>query len=167
MSTKGDFTAEQWQALRNAPQLVALATAAAGNSGLFGSLAEGIAMASSMAEAVRGDTALVREVFATEEIRAAQEQIRALLKSAPDKTKLSMTLQAAAIDGVKAALGALSAKGATADGDAFRKLLAGIGDKVANASTEGSFLGFGGERVSEGERVFLAQLKAAVGGVQA
>jgi hypothetical protein len=34
---------------------------------------------------------------------------------------------------------------------------------VANASTEGGFLGFGGERVSEGERQFLAQLNALVG----
>jgi hypothetical protein len=36
MTTRTDFSPEQWQAIRNAPQLVALATAAAGNSGLFG-----------------------------------------------------------------------------------------------------------------------------------
>ena len=71
--------------------------------------------------------------------------------------------QALHTDATFAALAALTAKGAAADADAFRTLLAGIGQKVANASTEGEFLGFGGERVSEGERQFLAQLNALVG----
>lgn len=167
MATKSDFTAEEWQALRNAPQLVALATAAAGNSGLFGSVSEGMAMASSIAEAAGGTNGLLREAFGKDEIRAAQEQIRAVLKSAPDKSQLNAHLQAAAADGVKAALSALAAKGATGDADALRKLLTGIADKVANASKEGSFLGFGGERVSDGERQFLAQLKTLVGGTSA
>ena len=168
MATKNDFTADQWQVLRNTPQLVALATAAAGNSGLFGSLSEGIAMASSIAEAARGENPLLREVFGKDEIRAAQDQIRTMLKSATDRATLNTQLQNAAADGIKAALSALTAKGATtADTEAFRALLSGIGDKVANASKEGGFLGFGGERVSEGERQFLAQLKSLVGGATA
>ena len=167
MATKNDFTTDEWQALRDAPQLVALATAAAGNSGLFGSLSEGMAMASSIAEAARGENSLLREVFGKDEIRAAQAQIRTGLKSVTDRARLNTHLQTAAADGIKAALSALTAKAATADTEAFRKLLTGIGDKVANASKEGGFLGFGGERVSEGERQFLAQLKSLVGGATA
>jgi hypothetical protein len=163
MATRTDFSPEQWQALRNAPQLVALATAAAGNSGLFGSLSEGMAMASTMAEALRGDQPLLKEIFSKDEMRAAQDQIKGTLKTLTDRTALNAHLQKAATDAVSAALAALSAKGATADTAAFRALLAGIGDKVANASSEGGFLGFGGERVSEGERQFLSQLNALVG----
>ena len=37
-----------------------------------------------------------------------------------------------------------------------------IAQKVAESSTEGGFLGFGGERVSEGERTFLAELKGVL-----
>ena len=37
-----------------------------------------------------------------------------------------------------------------------------IAQKVAESSTEGGFLGFGGERVSEGERAFLSELKGAL-----
>ena len=35
--------------------------------------------------------------------------------------------------------------------------------RVAEAAKEGSFLGFGGERVSEGERQMLAKLDGALG----
>ena len=163
MATRNDFSAEQWQALRNAPQIVALATAAAGNSGLFGSISEGMAMASTMATAMRGEQPLIREIFGKDEIRAAQDQIKGMVKSATDKASLNTLLQKAATEATSAALAALAAKGATADADAFRALLAGIGQKIANASTEGGFLGFGGERVSDGERQFLAQLDALVG----
>jgi len=34
---------------------------------------------------------------------------------------------------------------------------------VSRASTEGGFLGFGGERVSEGERQFLSRFDAELG----
>jgi len=162
MATRNDFSPDQWQALRNAPQLVALATAAAGNSGLFGSLSEGMAMAATMAETLRGEQPLLKEIFAREEILAAQEQIKASIKSVTDRTALGSHLQQQATDAVSAALAALAAKGATADAAAFRTLLIGIGEKVANASKEGSFLGFGGERVSDGERQFLARLQSVV-----
>lgn len=164
MATRSDFSPEQWQALRNAPQLVALATATAGNSGLFGSLSEGIAMASTMAEAARGPHALLQELFTKDEVKSSQEQIKAMLKSVEDRSALPSQLQKAATDAVQAALAALVAKGTEADTDAFRTLLTGIGEKVANASKEGDFLGFGGERVSDGERQFLAALHSAVGG---
>jgi len=158
MTARTDFTPEQWKALRNAPQIVALATAAAGNSGLFGSLSEGMATASSIADALRGDQPLFKEIFGKDEIRAAQEEIRTVVKGVDDKAMLNNKLQDSAADTVRTAIAALTAKGATTEADAYRQLLGGIAEKVANASKEGSFLGFGGERVSEGERVFIAKL---------
>ena len=50
-----------------------------------------------------------------------------------------------------------------ASGFSLPTILKVIGEKVAQASTEGGFLGFGGERVSEGERQFLSKLDAALG----
>jgi hypothetical protein len=159
MSTRSDFTTEQWRALCNAPQFVALATAAAGNSGLFGSVSEGMAMASSMAEAVRGDHPLLKDIFAKDDIRASHEEMRAMVKGVADKAAFNVKLQDAAATAVTAAVAALNSKGATADTAAYSKLLGGIADKIASASTEGGFLGFGGERVSDGERQFLDRLK--------
>lgn len=163
MTTRTDFTPEQWQALRSAPQLVALATAAAGNSGLLGSLSEGMATASSIAEALRGDHPLLKEVFGKDEIRVAQQEIRELIKGVSDKATLNTRLQDSAANTIKLAVAALAAKGAATDAEAYRKLLGGIADKVANASKEGGFLGFGGERVSEGERVFITKLHDLLG----
>ncbi len=162
MTTRNDFSPEQWQAIRNAPQLVALATAAAGNSGLFGSLSEGMATASTIAEATRHEQPLLREIFAREEISGAQDQIRTMIKSVPDRSALNNVLQKAATDATSTALAALKAKGATADADAYRTLIKGVGQKVAEASTEGGFLGFGGERVSDGEKKFLAQIESTI-----
>lgn len=159
MSTRSDFTPDQWRALCNAPQFVALATAAAGNSGLIGSLSEGMAMATSMAEALRGEHPLLKDIFAKDDIRASHEEMRALIKGVADKTTLNAQLQDAAAAAVTAALAALTAKGVMADADAYRKMLGGIGQKIANASKEGGFLGFGGERVSEAEQQFLDRLK--------
>ena len=42
-----------------------------------------------------------------------------------------------------------------------------IAEKVANASTEGGFLGFGGERLSAPEKALLTQIHEALGGPQA
>jgi hypothetical protein len=164
MTTRTDFSPEQWQAIRNAPQLVALATAAAGNSGLFGSLSEGMSVAGTVASALQGDQPLLRDIFAKEEVQAAQEQIRTSIKSVTDKAALNSYLEKAATDAAMAALTALSSKGAGGDADAYRKMLTGIGTKVANAAKEGSFLGFGGERVSDGEKKFLARLESVVAG---
>ena len=41
-------------------------------------------------------------------------------------------------------------------------MLATVAEKAANASKEGGFLGFGGERVSAGEQAFLDQLKSVL-----
>ncbi len=164
MAKRTDFSSEQWQAIRNAPQLVALATAAAGNSGLFGSVSEGMSVAGTIASALKGDQPLLREIFAKDELQAAQDQIRTSLKSITDKTALNSYLENAAADAAMAAITALSAKGAGAEADAYRQMLTGIGSKVANAAKEGSFLGFGGERVSDGEKKFLARLESVVAG---
>jgi hypothetical protein len=43
--------------------------------------------------------------------------------------------------------------------DAYRKLIYGVAEKVANAASEGGFLGFGGTRVSSGEQGFLEELR--------
>jgi hypothetical protein len=163
MAARKDFSAEQWRALRNAPQLVAFATAAAGNSGLLGSLSEGMAAASAFAEAARANNRLITELLAAAEIRAAREDVLSVLRSATGDAAVDLQLQDAAIAAVQASLDALNATQATGDDADFRKMLAWLAEKVANASREGDFLGFGGERVSEGERRFLARLYRLIG----
>ena len=53
-------------------------------------------------------------------------------------------------------------KGSPGDLDAFRTLLVEIADRTAKAAKEGSFLGFGGEWVSEGERGVISRISKAM-----
>jgi hypothetical protein len=52
---------------------------------------------------------------------------------------------------------------AHSDASAFKSWLRHIAQAVAEASTEGGFLGFGGVPVSEAEKATLAQVSAKLG----
>ena len=56
----------------------------------------------------------------------------------------------------------VDAKGG-ADADGFKRWLAGLGERVAQAATEGGFLGIGGTRVSDKEESTLADIRTALG----
>ena len=53
MAAKSDFTETEWEALRDAPHLVALSVAIAGGSGIIGSLKEAMAPAMALVEAAK------------------------------------------------------------------------------------------------------------------
>ena len=44
----------------------------------------------------------------------------------------------------------------------YRQWALGVADKVAMASTEGGFLGFGGTRLSDAEKTLIAQIREAL-----
>jgi hypothetical protein len=52
---------------------------------------------------------------------------------------------------------------APADAQAFKAFLNAIAKKVAEATKEGGFLGFGGVQVSDAEKATLAQIAEALG----
>ena len=163
MTKRPDFSAEEWRALRSAPQLVAIATAAAGSSGFFGTLSEGMSAASAFAAARRGNNELIKALFDAEEIRAAHGDIREILSSVKEAAAFGTALQDGAIAAARKALAALRAHQVTTDVEDYRKMLAWLAEEVANAAREGSFLGFGGVRVREGEQKFLNKLYEVVG----
>ncbi len=163
MTRRQEFSGEEWRALRNTPQLVAIAMAAAGSSGFFGTLSEGMSAASAFAAARRGNNALIKELFGADEIRTAHGDIREILSSVKEASAFGSALQDEAIAAARKALAALDAHQAMADVEDYRKMLAWLAEEVANAAREGSFLGFGGVRVSEGEQKFLNKLNEVVG----
>jgi hypothetical protein len=61
------------------------------------------------------------------------------------------------------ALGIVQAKGTPEDARAYADFLMNLANRVTSAAKEGGFLGFGGERISEGERVLLGELSQALG----
>ena len=159
---KTDFTPQEWEALRNAPHLVMLSVATAGSSGPFGSLKEAFASAGAIVEGAKSKSELLRELCQREELKAAQQSIQASIKSAGDFKALRDQLQSAAAEKATAANALLKQKGSPDDLNAYRDFLVNIADKTAKAAKEGSFLGFGGEWVSEGERAVIKTISNAL-----
>ncbi len=48
-------------------------------------------------------------------------------------------------------------------GESYQKWIVEIAEKISNAASEGGFLGFGGQRVSDQEQQFLNEIKSAFG----
>jgi hypothetical protein len=162
MATKSDFTDQEWETLRNAPQLVMLSVATAGSSGPFGSLKEAFAPAGAIVEAAQGGNQLLREICDRAELKAAQKSLRSSIKLGSDVKMVREQLQYAAADRAAEANAILKRKGATTDLDAYRQLLVDIADRTAKAAKEGGFLGFGGEWVSESERAVISRITQAL-----
>lgn len=72
-------------------------------------------------------------------------------------------LKSAVLQRVQAAVALVSAKGSPAEAEAYRQMLVDVAQQAADASKEGGFLGFGGVRVSDKEKAFIAEVKGAAG----
>jgi hypothetical protein len=167
MANKTTFTPEEWAILRDTPQLAAMAVTVSGASGLFGTIQEAFGTTSALVGGMQSDNELIRALCAKDEIVAAQQTLKGQAKEVQgaggDLEALKAKLQASATENISKAIALLSRKGDTADLAAYRTFVSGLADKVANAAKEGSFLGFGGERVSGNERQMIAQIESALG----
>jgi hypothetical protein len=163
MASQDAFTAEEWALLRLTPSLVAGGNAAADPSGLFSSLKESFAGAKGMAEAFATNSGL--ELFAA---LAADRSIpgmpdpKAMLGEGSCEQQMH-NLKNAVLERVRSAAALVAAKATAAEADAYRQMLVGVAQQAADASKEGGFLGFGGVRVSDKERAFIAEVKGAAG----
>jgi hypothetical protein len=143
--------------------MAGIAVTAAEPSGLWGRLKESMATGRALLEAKTdvGSNELIKAVvadFETSEGRAsAREGLQAkLMGSKPEEIKSK------AIDAVREASSVIDAK-APSDAAAFKTWLRHTSQLVAEASTEGGFLGFGGVRVSEAEKATITQISSALG----
>lgn len=162
MATQSDFSMDEWRVLRDAPQLVVVASAMAGASGLFGTLKEAIAPTGAIVEAMQGDNALLRALCDREEMKAAVSEIKDVAKTT-DIRELQAYYHHQAIQKSREAVSIVTARASAEDAKAYAGFLMTLAQRVTEAASEGGFLGFGGERVSDGERVLLADLAEALG----
>ena len=165
MADKSKFTTEEWKTLRDAPHLVSLAVASSGASGLFGTIKEAFSSSAALLDGTKSESPLVQAICSKEELSAAQQSLRGSLGEiqGADFAAAREKLAALAEDQVRSALDLLAKKGDPGDAAAYARFVKALSERVAQAAKEGGFLGFGGERVSEGERQILARLSAALG----
>jgi hypothetical protein len=114
---------------------------------------------------MKSDNALVRAICQRDEMTAAHEGVKDMLKGLKpgDLSAAQTHLRTTALDMLRRAVQIVTSKGTAADVAAYRAFITDVGKRVADAAKEGSFLGFGGQRVSEGERVMLASIETALG----
>lgn len=162
MADKSSFTADEWKSVLESPLLAGFAVSAADPSGLIGTLQEGLASAKALAAAKADANAdaliksVVNDLMTPEGRTSAREGVTSLIKGA----QLSeMKARALAELGKTAAI--LDAK-APAEATAFKNWLNEIAKLVAEAGTEGGFLGFGGVKVTETERATLGEISTAL-----
>jgi hypothetical protein len=163
MASKASFSPEEWTTVLQSVMMAGIAVTAAEPSGLWGTLRESMVAGHALLEA-KSDTKsseLIKAVatdFETSEGRAAaRDRLQATLTgSKPGEVK------AKAVAAVRDAAVLLDAK-APDEAPTFKAWLRHISQAVAEASTEGGFLGFGGVRVSEAEKATLAEISGALG----
>lgn len=160
MATKADFNTDEWRQLLKAPGFTSLVVVAASPSGPVGVIKEMFAAGKVLAEtkAKGGQNTLVDAIMSelsTAEGRA-QAQPSELSGKSPDEARR------VALDGLRQIAGLVERK-APAEADGFKRWLLALSTRVAEASKEGGFLGFGGTQVSEQEKTALTDTAKALG----
>jgi hypothetical protein len=162
MASKTDFTTEEWSQVLGSVMLAGAAITLADPSGLIGLTKEGFASGSALVAAKTDPkaNALIKSVvsdFETSEGRAAARgMLQSNLAGKQASEMKGIVLQAL---GQSAAL--VDAK-APEDAAAFKAWLGQISERVANAASEGGFMGFGGVQVSDAEKATLDEVSKAL-----
>jgi hypothetical protein len=162
MASKASFTAQEWHQLLQSPMLAGMAVTAADPSGLFGLVKEGLAASRALAEAKTAPAAneLIRAVVTEFETAAGRDAARDGLKARFAGAKAA-DVKPKAITALRDVSTLLATK-APEDAPAFTAWLEDLARRVAEASKEGGFMGFGGVQVSDAEKATLAEISAAL-----
>jgi hypothetical protein len=163
MADKATFSKDEWSLLLRSPMNAGMAITAAEPSGLWGLLKESFAGSAELAHAATDPNAnaLVKAVvtdFTTSEGRAvARDGLKAeFANSQPAEIKTK------AIDSLRQVAAVLNSK-APGDAAAFKGWLRQIGQKTAEAASEGGSLFGGWVQVSEAEKATLGEISTALG----
>ena len=157
MSKKTDYNADEWKAIATAPVVAGLFITMSDASGPVGVAKEAMAVGKAITDSASGDVPEVVKALA-ESVRSAggrPELPNVPIGGDPAQTRNAM------LGTLKAAVAAVEKK-SPAEAEAYRSWLSSVATRVAHASKEGGFLGFGGTPVSSEEQAALNQLSEAL-----
>ena len=164
MANKQNFKPEEWTKILESTMLAGMAVSAAEPNGLWGALKEAFASSSALAAAKSnaGSNELIKAVVADFETKEGRTAVKeALRQDLAGAAKPADAVQRS-LANLKEVSAILNAK-APQDADAFKAWLQAISKNVAEASSEGGFLGIGGVKVSDAEKATLADISKALG----
>ena len=161
MSGKSDFTPEEWTKVLESIIAAGIAVSAVAPSGWWGTLKEAVAGLPALTAAKRDPNSndLIKAAVADFE-RSRDGNILAMRERfAHAEPKECVQRSLASLREVTAIVDAK----APGEAAAFKSWLRTISQRVAEAAVEGSFLGFGGVRVSAAETATLRDISKALG----
>jgi hypothetical protein len=154
MTTKAQFTPEEWNSLLSAPSLAALYVALA-SPGIVDSVKESLAAATAIAKAAQEAPAnelmgaLITDYKDREALKGARPQV---------EMKDPAQVKGDVLNGLRTVGALVDAKATPAEASHFKQWLYQIAQASANAAKEGDFLGIGGQRVSAEESAALKEI---------
>lgn len=163
MANKQNFKPDEWTKILQSTMLAGMAVTAAEPSGLFGTLKEAFASSSALAAAKTnaGSNELIKAVVADFETKEGRSSVQEVLRQNFKGAKPADAVQRS-LANLREVSAILDAK-APQDAAAFKSWLRAISQNVAEASSEGGFLGIGGVKVSDAEKATLADISKALG----
>jgi hypothetical protein len=155
MTTKADFTDEEWARLERAPIVAGMAISLADPGGPI--------------EAVKESMAAIKTVIEAAQSGGGGELVDAVAKSVAEKARqrqnpLGDFKPRGALAGeeileeLRAVNGLVTQKATPEEAAGFREWLLTAAKRAAEAAKEGGFMGFNAQRVSEGEQRMLDKL---------
>jgi hypothetical protein len=158
MTSKSDFTEEEWVRVRRAPFVAGMAISLADPGGPIEMAKESMAAVKTATnppsrEQLLADVAL--------DIQSMTQQRQNPLSD----FKVTDAAQAGQqiLDELRAVKELVTAKATPEEASAFGQWLAATAQAAADAAKEGGFMGFGATQISEGEKDMIDKVRAAVG----
>jgi hypothetical protein len=155
MTTKADFTEEEWARLGRAPLVAGMAISLADPGGPIEALKETSATIKTvLEEAQGGEHGEFVQAVAKDVAEKVQHRENPLSGFKPKGSQAGVEI----LEELRGVNGLLVEKTTPEEADQFRGWLKSAAQNAANAAKEGGFFGFKAERVSQGEQEMLDRL---------
>jgi len=156
VTTKSEFSDDEWPRIVRAPFVAGLAISLADPGGPIEAAKESMATMKSATNPPSREQLLAEVAL---EVQAmAQERRHPLKGYKPDKSDVGGQV----LDELRAVTSFVAAKATPEESAAFATWLVASAQAAADAAKEGGFLGFRAEQVSERERAMIEQVREAV-----
>jgi hypothetical protein len=157
MTTKADFTDEEWARLERSPLVAGLAISLADPGGPIEAVKESVAALKTATEPPSGGGELAEEVA-----KSVAEKAKNRKSPLGDFKPRGALAGEEILEELRAVNALLNEKATPDEAAGFREWLLTAAKRSADAAKEGGFLGFKAERVSEGEQKMLDKLGEAL-----
>lgn len=158
VTTKSDFTEEEWARIRRAPFVAGLAISLADPGGPIELAKETMATLKSATNPPSREQLLAEVAL---DIQAMTQQKQNPLGDYELTNGKRAGQQI--LEELRTVRGIVASKASLEEAAAFSQWLVATAQAAADAAKEGGFMGFGAEQISQGERDMLADVRSAVG----